>query len=68
MPGDVIFFDCYVPHSSEVNLSDDIRRLYFATYNRFSEGDHLERYFADKHANYPPDIERVAGKEYVYRV
>ena len=67
-PGDVIFFDCYAPHASEPNLSDTIRRIYFATYNRKSAGDHLARYYADKRKNYPPDIEREAGKEYVFRV
>jgi len=67
-PGDLVFFDCYVPHASEPNMSDRIRRLYFATYNRLSEGDHLVRYYADKRKSYPPDIERVPGKEYVFRV
>lgn len=67
-PGDIIYFDCYVPHSSEPNLTDKTRRMYFGTYNRLSDGDHLAQYFADKHANYPPDIEREADKEYVYRV
>ncbi len=67
-PGDVVFFDCYTPHASEPNLSDRIRRMYFATYNRLSEGDQLARYYADKRASYPPDIERVAGREYVFRV
>ena len=33
-PGDLVFFDCYAPHASEANMSDKIRRLYFATYNR----------------------------------
>jgi ectoine hydroxylase-related dioxygenase (phytanoyl-CoA dioxygenase family) len=67
-PGDVVFFDCYVPHASEPNLTGNIRRMYFATYNRLSEGDHLERYYADKHKNFPPDIERIPGREYVFRV
>jgi 2-aminoethylphosphonate dioxygenase len=67
-PGDILYFDAYVPHRSAPNMSDKIRRLYFLTYNRLSEGDFLERYYADKRASYPPDIERVAGKDYVYRV
>ncbi len=67
-PGDVVFFDCYTPHGSEPNMSDKIRRLYFATYNRLSAGDHLARYYADKHESYPPDIDRVPDKEYVFRV
>ena len=67
-PGDVVFFDCYAPHQSEPNLSDSVRRIYYATYNRVSAGDHMARYYADKHKNYPPDIEREAGKTYVFRV
>jgi 2-aminoethylphosphonate dioxygenase len=67
-PGDVVFFDSYAPHASEANMSDRIRRIYFATYNRLSEGDHLERYYADKHRSFPPDIERETGREYVFRV
>jgi hypothetical protein len=67
-PGDVIFFDSYAPHASEPNLSDAIRRIYFATYNRKSAGDHLAQYYADKRKSYPPDIEREAGREYVFRV
>jgi ectoine hydroxylase-related dioxygenase (phytanoyl-CoA dioxygenase family) len=67
-PGDIVFFDCYTPHASEPNLTDSTRRLYFATYNKLSEGDHLEKYYADKFKSYPPDIDRVTGKEYVFRV
>jgi len=67
-PGDLAFFDCYVPHASEPNMTDKTRRLYFATYNRLSEGDHLERYYADKYKNFPPDIDRILGKEYMFRV
>ena len=67
-PGDIVFFDCYTPHGSEPNMSSSTRRLYFATYNRLSDGDHMARYYADKHKSYPPDIDRVEGKEYVFRV
>jgi len=67
-PGDMVLFDCYTPHASEPNLSNHIRRLYFATYNRLADGDHMARYYADKHKSYPPDIDRVRGREYVFRV
>jgi len=67
-PGDLIFFDCYAPHASEPNLSDRTRRLYYATYNRLGAGDHMARYYADKHKNYPPDIDRDPSREYVFRV
>lgn len=67
-PGDMVFFDCFAPHQSEPNLSDNIRRIYYATYNRKSAGDHLKQYYADKYKNYPPDIDRQKGKDYVFRV
>ncbi len=67
-PGDMVFFDCFAPHQSAPNMSDKIRRIYYATYNRKSAGDHLAQYYADKFKNYPPDIDRLQGKEYVFRV
>ena len=67
-PGDVIFFDSFAPHSSEPNHTDKTRRIYFATYNKASDGDHHQAYYRDKHKTYPPDIDRLADKEYVFRV
>lgn len=67
-PGDVLFFDSYVPHASKPNLTAAARRILYLTYNAGTYGDHREKYFADKRANFPPDIEREAGKEYKFRV
>jgi hypothetical protein len=67
-PGDVMFFDCYAPHQSAPNLTAHQRRNVYLTYNRASDGEHRERYFADKRASYPPDNERDEGKQYVFRV
>ncbi|MHA1537063.1 MAG: phytanoyl-CoA dioxygenase family protein [Alphaproteobacteria bacterium] len=67
-PGDAVFFDCYTPHGSRPNLSDKQRRVLYVTYNRASDGDHLQKYYADKRLSYPPDIERDPDKEYRYRV
>lgn len=67
-PGDVLFFDSYVPHASEPNPTSEARRILYLTYNRLSDGDYRERYFAEKRANFPPDIERVPGVEYKFRV
>ena len=66
--GDVIFFDSFVPHASKANLTDSPRRILYITYNLASEGDHRTRYFADKHASFPPDIDRDREKTYVFRV
>ncbi|MGF6232466.1 hypothetical protein QFZ27_006421 [Inquilinus ginsengisoli] len=67
-PGDVLFFDSYAPHASKPNLTGTARRILYLTYNRLADGDHRERYFAEKRANFPPDIEREPGKEYKFRV
>jgi ectoine hydroxylase-related dioxygenase (phytanoyl-CoA dioxygenase family) len=67
-PGDVIFFDSFAPHASKPNFTHAARRILYLTYNLASQGDHRARYYADKHASFPPDIERDQGKTYVFRV
>ena len=67
-PGDVVLFDCYAPHRSEDNLTDEPRRTLYVTYNRAADGDHRVTYFADKRTSFPPDIERDPGKSYTFRV
>lgn len=42
-PGDVLFFDSYVPHASEPNLTTEARRILYITYNLASDGDHRAR-------------------------
>jgi 2-aminoethylphosphonate dioxygenase len=67
-PGDLLFFDSFAPHSSKPNLTDAPRRILYLTYNLASEGDHRVRYFAEKRASFPPDIERQPGVDYRFRV
>lgn len=67
-PGDIAFFDSYIPHSSQDNLSQQHRRLAFFTYNSARFGDVREPYHRDKRAACPPDVEREAGDEYKFRV
>jgi ectoine hydroxylase-related dioxygenase (phytanoyl-CoA dioxygenase family) len=67
-PGDVLFFDSYVPHASKANQTDSPRRILYLTYNAKSCGDHRAQYFADKRTNFPPDVERKPGTEYRFRV
>lgn len=67
-PGDAVFFDSFAPHRSAPNRTDRARRVLYITYNRASEGDHRQAYYADKHRNYPPDVEREAGKHYRFKV
>ena len=42
--------------------------MLYVTYNPAAEGDHRERYFAEKRVSFPPDIERKPGEEYVFKV
>jgi 2-aminoethylphosphonate dioxygenase len=67
-PGDVLFFDSFAPHASKPNPTDRPRRMLYLTYNAAAAGDHHDRYFAEKRASFPPDIERVPGVEYKFRV
>jgi len=67
-PGDVIFFDSFAPHASKPNLTNQPRRILYLTYNLASHGDQRARYFADKHASFPPDVDRDREKTYVFRV
>jgi len=67
-PGDVIFFDSYVPHRSAANLTNKPRRVLYSTYAKALEGDWRDRYYSDKRKSFPPDIEREAGKVYEYKV
>jgi hypothetical protein len=67
-PGDVVFFDCFVPHQSEPNRTRAPRRNLYLTYNRAADGEHRTRYFADKRKSFPPEHEREPGRQYVFRV
>ena len=67
-PGDVAFFDCFVPHQSKPNLTREQRRNLYLTFNRLTDGDWREKYFTDKRRSYTPDKEREPGKEYVFKV
>lgn len=66
--GDVVFFDSFVPHASNPNMTNQQRRVLYVTYNRLREGDHRAQYFAEKRRDFPPDVERQPGKSYVFRV
>jgi ectoine hydroxylase-related dioxygenase (phytanoyl-CoA dioxygenase family) len=67
-PGDVVFFDSFVPHASKANLTGTPRRVLYLTFNLAADGDQRARYFADKHAAFPPDVDRDPGRSYVFRV
>jgi len=65
--GSVVMFDSYIAHRSPPNLSTRSRRSLYVTYSRASEGDWRDRYYADKRATFPPEIERQPGIDYLKR-
>jgi ectoine hydroxylase-related dioxygenase (phytanoyl-CoA dioxygenase family) len=67
-PGDVIFFDSFAPHASKPNFTATPRRILYLTYNRASDGDHRQQYYADKYEAFPPDVDRQASATYIFRV
>jgi ectoine hydroxylase-related dioxygenase (phytanoyl-CoA dioxygenase family) len=66
--GDILLFDSFTPHRSGRNRTAQPRRVWYLTFNPAAQGDHYEEYFADKRLAFPPDVERIAGREYRYRV
>ncbi len=67
-PGDVVIFDCFVPHGSPPNHSDRCRRNLFLTFNRESAGDLHEAYYEEKWRTYPPNETQEARKSSSFRV
>jgi len=67
-PGDAIFLDSFAPHASAPNVTSKPRRILYLTYNLASHGDQRLRYYRDKHASFPPDIDRDPSKTYKFRV
>lgn len=63
-PGDLLLFDSYLPHRSNDNHTDAPRRALFVTYNRRREGLRRDAYYADKRDKFPPECERVPGRDY----
>ena len=52
IPADLVIFDSFVPHWSDINRSSRPRRAIFVTFNLASEGSLYEEYYADKRLNY----------------
>lgn len=47
-PGDIVIFDSFVPHCSQINHSAKRRRALFFTFSRASEGDWYADYYRRK--------------------
>lgn len=46
--GTVMFFNCWIPHKSELNRSDKPRRTIYLTFNGVSKGDFREAHYWDR--------------------
>jgi hypothetical protein len=62
--GDLVFFDSYSPHRSDINLSKFTRRNIYLTYNPLSDGSLRENYYIEKRRSFPPECERDPNKDY----
>ena len=51
-PGDLLWFDSYVPHRSGTNVTEVARRALYLTYNAASAGDFRTTYYEDKQATF----------------
>jgi ectoine hydroxylase-related dioxygenase (phytanoyl-CoA dioxygenase family) len=67
-PGDSIFFDCYAPHGSPANDTDQPRRNIYLTFNRKADGDQRMAYYEDKWQNYPPNTRNDARDRSTFKV
>jgi 2-aminoethylphosphonate dioxygenase len=64
-PGDMLIFGSHLAHRSGPNNSTRERAMIYATYSAKRDGTDLrERYYADRRDNFPPEYERIEGKDY----
>ncbi|KAF2484838.1 hypothetical protein BDY17DRAFT_308330 [Neohortaea acidophila] len=63
--GDLLIFGSHLAHRSADNKTAKARSSVYATYHMRSDGEDLRRrYYIDRRENFPPDHERVPGKDY----
>ena len=60
---DLVIFDAFVPHRSDINRSTSSRRIIYLTYNKSTEGNFYKAYFDKKRIELPPDFERNENTE-----
>ena len=63
-PGDLLLFGSLIPHRSGPNSSAHPRRAAYITYNPKSSGSHRHAYYQRKRETFPPEIERIPGRDY----
>lgn len=64
-PGDILFFGSHLAHRSAENRTPNSRAMIYATYSGKDDGEDLRtKYYADRRVEFPPDHERIPGKDY----
>ena len=63
-PGDLVLFGSMIPHRSGPNRSEHARRAAYITYNAASAGTRRVDYYQQKREVFPPEVERVPGRDY----
>ncbi len=53
--GDIILFDSYIPHRSQINKSNKARKTLYVTYNSLEDGYMREEYYKNKLNNLSKD-------------
>lgn len=67
-PGDVVFFNHYIPHRSSPNKSKLNRTQLYITYNLKKDGNFRKKYFKEKRISFPPNNERAEGTKFEYKI
>ena len=67
-PGDVVFFNHYIPHRSSPNKSKFNRTQLYITYNLKKDGNFRKKYFKEKRISFPPNNERAEGAKFEYKI
>jgi ectoine hydroxylase-related dioxygenase (phytanoyl-CoA dioxygenase family) len=63
--GDMLIFGSHLAHRSAENRTEKSRLSLYATFHSKSDGlDLRERYYKHRIENFPPEHERVEGKDY----
>ena len=67
-PGDVVFFNHYIPHRSGPNKSKFSRIQLYITYNLKNDGNFRKKYFKKKRISFPPNNERDECTKFEYKI
>ncbi|KAJ5094274.1 hypothetical protein N7456_010135 [Penicillium angulare] len=64
-PGDMLIFGSHLAHRSAENKTAESRSSLYATFHSKSDGlDLREKYYKHRMENFPPEHERIEGKDY----